>query len=381
MGVVGRLGSAQTMVIPARSGVGRRLTADAIRDVCSRPAVLQALSEAVPAGAIACPADRRQAVGDGVARALELALRLEAHDKPDRHDRGLLEEAELRLWQPLSPDRARLLQRAGPEGLLAFLVVEGAVRREAWRADTQRRRRERPLPLPPDAAAVVLDRDPIDLARFRLDVERTVAITAARTGLPGDLVYDVIAGQVTFADAGRRTGRTPNGLWMALARVRDEWRDVAQRGRAAGLGGGILVRISDRADIAVRRAIRWRLVGGVAAAVLLAGALGAALAASQLTGAPTAARPPVEVAPDEHAPGGEGSYGPIGRILAIEAAARLAGGADRASRPGGARRPAASLRPRVTPSADTGGAEDSAGTAQATAAPSCGLGSAALACR
>ena len=142
------------------------------------------------------------------------------------------------------PELARLLQRVGPEGLFAYWVVDGATRREAWRADAERRRRERLDELPIDTAAGV-DRDPIDLRRFRLEVEQAVDATAARTGLPDDLVYDVVTRDVSYAEAGRRTGRTANGIWMALARVRPEWRDVAERGRAAGLGGGVLVRTAE----------------------------------------------------------------------------------------------------------------------------------------
>ena len=44
-------------------------------------------------------------------------------------------------------------------------------------------------------------------------------------------------------------------------------------------GGGILVRVTDRTEVAVRRAIRWRLVGGTAAGLLLVGTLLAAVQA------------------------------------------------------------------------------------------------------
>ncbi|MGI9116113.1 MAG: hypothetical protein ACR2JV_00575, partial [Gaiellales bacterium] len=267
------------MATVARTAAGSRLTAEAIRDVCARPAALLALADAVPDGAVTCPAERQQAVADGIVRALELALRLAAGEEPQRRDLPLLEEAEQRLWQPLTPEIARLLQQAGADGLVAYLVVEGATRREAWRLDTQRRRTERPASLSPDVADAVA-RDPVDLARFRIDVERAVAHTARRTGLPDDLVYGVVTRQVSYVDAGRRTGRTPNSLWMAIARVRGDWRDVAERGRAAGLGGGVLVRTADRIDLSVRRAIRWRLVGGAVAAMLLVGALGAVVVAS-----------------------------------------------------------------------------------------------------
>ena len=194
-----------------------RLSADAVRDVCARPAVLLALADAVPAAAVRSEADRRRAVGDGVARALELAL------DPGRGEVPLLDEAERRMWEPVAPELARLLQRVGPEGLFAYWVVDGATRREAWRADAERRRRERLDELPIDTAAGV-DRDPIDLRRFRLEVEQAVDATAARTGLPDDLVYDVVTRDVSYAEAGRRTGRTANGIWMALARVRPEQR-------------------------------------------------------------------------------------------------------------------------------------------------------------
>ncbi|MGI9187145.1 MAG: hypothetical protein ACR2J9_06445, partial [Gaiellales bacterium] len=355
----------------------RALYADVIRDVCARPAVLLALGEAIPGGAVTCAADRRRAVADGVARALELALALGAGDEPSRHDVLLLEEAERRLWEPVTVDLARVLQRTGPDGLFAFLVVDGATRREAWRADTLRRRAEHVEPLTAELPQHP-EHESLDLARFRLDVEQAVDLTARRTGVSDELAYGMVMAEVSYAEAGRRTGRTPNGLWMAIARLRPEWRGVAERGRAAGLGGGILVRVTDRTETAVRRLIRWRLVGGTAAALLLAGAIGAAVAASVLEGSTPAARPPLEPALEASAPAGEGPYGPIGRILAIEAAARLLGGSQSAAPATpdtGARTKARTARSV----SGAGTATTGSGAAMPTA--SCGLGSAALACR
>lgn len=366
------------MATTARTASERTLSADAIRAVCARPAVLLALGEAIPGGAVSCTADRRRAVADGVARALELALALAAGDGPSRHDALLLEEAERRLWEPVTADLARVLQRTGPDGLFAYLVVDGAARREAWRADTQRRRAEQPEPLPADLPQLA-EREPLDLERFRLEVEHAVDVTARRTGVSDELAYGMVLTEVSYAEAGRRSGRSSNGLWMAMSRLRPEWRGVAERGRAAGLGGGILVRVTDRTEVTVRRLIRWRLIGGTAAALLLAGAIGAAVTASLLEGSAPAVRAPVEPALEASVPAGEGPYGPIGRILAIEAAARLlADGGPTVAQPAA---PAPSTG-QATPSA--GGRAD--GTARADGAPSvdggsCGLGSAALACR
>lgn len=364
------------MATTARPASERCLSADAIRDVCARPAVLLALGEAIPSGAVTCAADRRRAVADGVARALELALALAAGAGPSRHDALLLEEAERRLWEPVTADLARILQRTGPDGLFAYLVVDGAARREAWRADTQRRRTEPVEPLPSDVPYVA-ERDPLDLSRFRLEVEQTVDVTAQRMGLTEDLAYGMVVSEVTYAEAGRRSGRSANGLWMAMARLRPEWRGVAERGRAAGLGGGVLVRVTDRTELTVRRLIRWRLIGGTAAGLLLAGAIGAAVAASLLEGTAPPLRAPLE-APEASAPAGEGPYGPVGRILAIEAAARLLGG-DRAA-------PSVpqARTPRDAESAPSAGEGGNSGTTTAdrrSATASCGLGSAALACR
>lgn len=255
-------------------------------------------------------------------------------------------------------------------------MVDGAARREAWRADTQRRRAEPVEPLSPDVPYPA-ERDPLDLSRFRLEVEQTVDVTAQRMGLTEDLAYGMVVSEVTYAEAGRRSGRSANGLWMTMARLRPEWRGVAERGRAAGLGGGVLVRVTDRTELTVRRLIRWRLIGGTAAALLLAGAIGAAVTASLLEGTAPPARAPLE-APEASAPAGEGPYGPVGRILAIEAAARLLGG-DRAT-------------PSVTqartprdaesaPSAREGGTSGTSAADRRSATASCGLGSAALACR
>jgi hypothetical protein len=348
-----------------------------IRDVCARPAVVLALGETVPNGAVTCPADRRRAVADGVARALELALAVESGTAPARRDALLLEEAERRMWEPVGAELARVLHRIGPAGLFAYLVVDGATRREAWRADTQRRRAEHWEPLP-DSAPPRVEREPLDLEQFRAVVEEAVGHTAQRTGLSDDLAYEVVVNEVSYAEAGRRSGRSANSLWMAMARLRPEWRGVAERGRAAGLGGGVLVRVTDRTEQAVRRAIRWRLVGGTAAAVLLAGVIGAAIAASWFEGGAPSARVPVEPTVEASAPIGEGPYGPIGRMLALEAAAQLVGGAQHSGAPSeGTRAPSTATRiaPRATPPA---------GAVHATPiAPSdtCGLGSAALSCR
>ena len=103
------------MATPVHTVTGRTLSAAAIRDVCARPAVLLTLADAVPAGAVTCSADRRRAVADGVARALELALTLADGHAPTRHDAPLLEEADRRLWEPVTVDLARLLQRTGTQ--------------------------------------------------------------------------------------------------------------------------------------------------------------------------------------------------------------------------------------------------------------------------
>ena len=322
-----------------------RLSADAIRDVCARPAVLLALAESIPAGAVRGPADRRQAVADGVARALELAR--------DGGEAPLLEEAERRMWEPVPGELARLLQRVGPDGLFAYWIVDGAARREAWRADAQRRRADRPAPLPADAAGAV-EHDPIDLLRFRLDVEQAVDATARRTGLDDELVYGLVAHEVSYAEAGRRSGRSANSLWMALDRLRPDWRGVAERGRAAGLGGGVLVHVTDRTDRAVRRVVRWRLVGGIAAATLLAASLGAVAVAAHLSGTTPPPREPVQ-------PTQRVWRGVVPLVGALSVHQRTAPSPARRTR----------LRPRVAPVTQ----------ASPAASSSCGLGTAALSCR
>jgi hypothetical protein len=315
-----------------------------------------------------------------VARALELALALAAGDAPSRHDLLLLEEAERRLWEPVTVELARVLQRTGPDGLFAYLVVDGATRREAWRADTQRRRAEELEPLSSDLPLNV-ERESLDLARFRLEVEQAVDITAQRTGVSDDLAYGMVTADVSYAEAGRRTGRSANSLWMAMARLRPEWRGVAERGRAAGLGGGVLVRVTDRTELTVRRLIRWRLIGGTAAALLLAGAIGAAVTASLLEGSAPSMRAPIEPTLEASSPAGEGPYGPIGRMLAIEAAARLLDGRERATPASrGADAPRRARTGVATPPAEGGRGASGADTAASNDA-SCGLGSAALACR
>ncbi|MGI9117521.1 MAG: hypothetical protein ACR2JV_07790 [Gaiellales bacterium] len=131
----------------------------------------------------------------------------------------------------------------------------------------------------------------------------------------------------------------------------------------------------------MRRAIRWRLVGGAVAAMLLVGALGAVVVASHLSGVPSAARPPVEPVPEAGSPSGEGHYGPIGRILAIEAAARLLGGAGGSKAPAVKSQSAAATASHSLASPATHASGPAAGSATATASRSCGLGTAALACR
>jgi len=369
------------MASTARTASERYLSADAIRNVCARPAVLLALGDTIPRGAVTCGADRRRAVADGVARALELALALAAGGEPSRHDLLLLEEAERRLWEPVTVDLARVLQRTGPDGLFAYLVVDGATRREAWRADTQRRRSAELEPLSSEEPLHV-ERESLDLAQFRLEVEQAVDITAQRTGVSDDLAYGMVTADVSYAEAGRRTGRSANSLWMAMARLRPEWRGVAERGRAAGLGGGVLVRVTDRTELTVRRLIRWRLIGGTAAALLLAGAIGAAVTASLLEGSAPSMRVPIEPTLEVTSPVGEGPYGPIGRMLAIEAAARLLDGrelATPASR--GADAPRGARTGVAAPSAAEGGRGASRASTATSNDASCGLGSAALACR
>lgn len=360
------------------------LSADAIRDVCSRPAVLLALAEAIPPAAAQSQQERRQAVTDGVTRALQLAIALSQSEQVTRTNQLLLEEAAARLWEPAGVESTRVLQRTGPNGLFAYLVVDGATRREAWRADTQRRRQQQIEALPSDATAEI-ERDPVDLTRFRIDVERTAALTAKRVGIPNDIALGLVSNELSYVEAGRHTGRSSNSLWMAIARLRPDWQGVAARGRAAGLGGGVLVRATERVDLAVRRAVRWRLIGGVTAAVLLAGTFGALTAASVLSGQGPPAQEIVELQPDAAAPVGEGPFGPAGRLLALEAARRLL--AQTA--------PATTPKPSSSSGAvpDTKRSVSNTNRASTPAPPvsspgsttppttSCGLGSAALTCR
>lgn len=357
------------------SAPARRPSADAIRDVCARPAALLALAASVPGAAAPTDEARRRAIADGVARALELATALAGGEEPGRRDAVLLEEAERRLWEPVDRELARLLARTGPEGLHAYLLVEGAVRREAWRADTERRRTPRHAPLADDLAAPA-DRDPVDLTRFRGDVERAARVTVERTGLPDDIAVALVARELGYAEAARLTGRSPNALWMAIDRLRPEWRGVARRGREAGLGGGVLVDAADRTDRLVRRVVRWRLVGGMTAAVLLALAAGALVTASVIerTAPPARADVPeaAQPAPSETSP-----LGQAGRIAALEAARRLAQGAaatdapDRAPRVTAARTRPAAAAPAAAPAA----------ALVPTPTSSCGLGSAEIGCR
>lgn len=363
------------------------LSADAIRDVCSRPAVLLVLSEEVPAAAIQSMEQRRQAVADGVARALQLAIALEHASQITRSDQLLLDEATARLWEPIDLERTRVLQWTGPTGLFAYLVVEGAMRREAWRSDTQRRRQERVEELRVETVGEQ-DRDPVDLTRFRIDVERTAAMTAERIGIPNAIALGLVSSELSYVEAGRRTGRSSNSLWMAIFRLRPEWQGVAARGRAAGLGGGVLVRVSDHVDIAVRRAVRWRLVGGVTASLLLLGTLGALTTASLLEGQAPPTRVLAEPQPEVSAFNGEGPFGPAGRMLALEAARRLS---TEVRAPG-----PKPTRPRAATPASSGVASGAAvpavsaallpstvtvGVANSAPTPACGLGSAALTCR
>lgn len=361
------------------------LSATAIRDVCSRPAVLLALAESIPTAAADSPQQRQLAVADGVARALQLALALSRSEAVARTNQVLLEEAAARLWEPIGLESTRVLQRTGPNGLFAYLVVDGAVRREAWRADTQRRRAQQVDELPSGAAGE-LDRDPVDLTRFRIDVERTAAWTAERVGIPNDIALGLVSNELSYVEAGRRTGRSSNSLWMAISRLRPEWQGLAARGRAAGLGGGVLVRVTDRVDSAVRRAVRWKLIGGVTAALLLAGTLGALTTASLLGGQAPPVRAPVEQSAEVGSSAGEGPFGPVGRILALEAAHRLFVGAT----PAGITKSPTSVDavPASGEAVSSGATTTTAGsqrqfTGSAATPPStsCGLGSAALSCR
>ena len=357
------------------------LSASAIRDVCSRPAVLLALAEAIPAAAAQSLQQRQQAVADGVARALQLALALGRSEAVARTNYVLLEEAAARLWDPVGLESMRVLQRTGPNGLFAYLVVDGAVRREAWRADTQRRREEHVDELPIDANTG-FGRDPVDLTRFRIDVERTAAWTAARVGIPNDIALGLVSNELSYVEAGRRTGRSSNSLWMAISRLRPEWQGVAARGRAAGLGGGVLVRVTDHVDSAVRRAVRWRLLGGVAAALLLAGTFGALTTASLLDGQTPPPRAFNEPLPELSANPGEGPFGPAGRLLALEAARRLlANTKPTPTAKSTVTRPTAANQNRANSEAAPLTSPSTSRNPTPAATESCGLGSAALACR
>jgi hypothetical protein len=355
-----------------------RLRVEAVQDACARPALLLALEDRVPDGAVRGPSDRRRAVADGVVRALLLAQRVETGQTPDQRDRALLDEAEGRLWDPVDAELARVLRSAGPDGLLAVLVLEGAVRREAWRGDAERRRGSRAVPLD-DGLPVPDERDPVDLAAFRADVERAALRTTARTGLPPGLAASVVAREVSFAEAARAANRSPNALWMALARLRPEWDAVARRGREAGLGGGALVDVADRADRVARRVVRWRLVGGLVAALLLATTAGALAGATLLTGSsppPRVAEPAPEPAVDD------GAFGTARRLARLEALRRVAPVAPVAA-PAERRvrsADAAASAPAASDAADAG-VPAAAPTPDAPADAGCGLGTADLACR
>jgi hypothetical protein len=361
----------------------RRPSSDALRNVCARPGALLLLDASIPDAAAGTAEARRRAIADGVARALELACALERGEEAAPRDRVLLEEAERRLWEPVDRELTRVLLRTGPDGLHAYLLVEGAVRREAWRADAERRRAPRHERLTADVADRV-ERDPVDLVRFRRDVERAAWVTAERTGLSDEIAVGLVARELSYAEAARRTGRSPNALWMAISRLRPEWRGVAERGREAGLGGGVLVGTADRADRLVRRAVRWRLVGGLTAVVLLALAAGALATAAVIERTVPPARAdvsePVQPAPSETSP-----LGQAGRLVALEAARRLAAASAPApdARPDPPADPGA-FEPAAVPDAPavgSGGAAPAAPDEPAAVAPSCGLGSAEIGCR
>ncbi len=360
-----------------------RLCADAIRDVCARPAVLLALGASVPSSAVSCAEQRRQAVTDGVARALTLAVDLAEGRGVRQEEQVLLEEAERRMWEPIDAPLSRLLQQTGRDGLFAYLAIEGATRREAWRADTQRGRRQQTVELLPDHGDEP-SRESLDLTEFRLELEQVAALTAERTRLPHEIAVALVAEEMSYVEAGRRTGRSSNSLWMAIARMRPEWRGLAERGRDAGLGGGILVRLSDQTDRAVRRAVRWRLIGGVTAALLLAGAFGAITAASLLSGAPLPPRVVAEPVIEAATPTGEGAFGPTGRLLALEAVRQVWPRPTQSTEPTSARvtaRTGAGSEQAATTPPPTRTTTATPVATSATTIPSCGLGSAALTCR
>ena len=371
------------MPVPAPAIAPRfRLSADVIRDVCARPALLLTIGQSLPTAAIVSEGERGLAVADGVARALELAALLEGGGTVGARDRILLAEAEDRLWEPTDASFVQVLQRTGPDGLFAALVVQGAARREAWRRDTQRRRAEPLEQLTEHTVGAAPE--PLDVAVFRAEVEQLAEVTARRTGLTRDVALGLLADELSFAEAGRQSGRSANSIWMAVARLRPDWREVAVRGRAAGLGGGLLVDLTERGDRTVRRLVRWRVVGGVTAALLLAAASGALLMASLVdpASAPRLASARVDLQ-EAAAPALEDPVSDIGRLLALEVARRLL--SERGSRPaaaaaGSTRRPTrGSDQVQAKPTVAAVAAEGAASAR--SAGRSCGLGSASLTCR
>ncbi len=363
------------------------LRSPVVRDICARPAVLARLAAAVPHGLGG--GDRgAQAVADGVARVLDLIECPE--DQMTDRDRDLLAAAERRMWEPLDPAVVRALGGGGADVLFALVAVEEAVRREAWRADTARRRARHRDSLGVDVG----DRDErerLDLERFRLEVEVVAERAADRAGIEREEALALILGEARYVEVAARHGRSPNALWMALDRTRDEWRALAERGRAAGLGGGLGLDLDliGRTDRTVRRAVRWRLIGGLTAAILVAVLTGAAAAATLLGGtAPPRSSVP---APEEVAPTADEGIGTqIGRLGALELGRRLGAG-GRPARPGGttpASRGAAPVEGRVRPAAPDAPAAPpvaaSSGASQVASSPpsvaDCGFGSAALVC-
>lgn len=365
------------------------LNSPVVRDVCARPAILARLAAAVPSGVGG--GDRAaQAVADGIARVLAITER--DSGSISGRDRDLLHAADRRMWDPLDPGTARALAGGGPDALFALFVLEEAVRREAWRVDTARRRgrdRQR-LPLE-EAIGRDDERERLDLERFRLEVEVVAERTAERAGIEREEALALILGEARYVEVAERHGRSPNALWMALARTRDDWRSLAERGRAAGLGGGLGLDLDllGRTDRVVRRAIRWRLIGGVTAALLLAALTGAALAATLLGGAapPRAATPPPEEAAT---PTDEGVGTQIGRLVTLELGRRLGAGALPPRRVAPVSRSRAASAGRVTPSQAPSAPtpKPSAAPASTPSVPSapppssigCGFGSAALVC-
>ncbi len=119
----------------------------------------------MPSSAVSCAEQRRQAVTDGVARALTLAVDVKEGRGVRQEEQVLLEEAERRMWEPIDARLSRLLQQTGRDGLFAYLAIEGATRREAWRADTQRRRQQQTVALLPDYGDEP-SRESLDLTEF-----------------------------------------------------------------------------------------------------------------------------------------------------------------------------------------------------------------------